>query len=49
MLTNYLRDFTTFFQDHERQMKEIKLLEKTSDWQLLVGALLLRHMGQLVS
>lgn len=47
MLTIYLRDRTTFFQDHIT--KEMNLLEKNSEWDLLVGALLLRHMGQLVS
>lgn len=47
MLTVYLREKTTFFQDHIT--KEVNLLDKNSDWDLLVGALLLRHMGQLVS
>lgn len=47
MLTIYLRDRTTFFQDHIT--KEINLLDKQTDWDLLVGALILRHMGQLVS
>lgn len=47
MLTIYLRERTTFFYDHIT--KEDNLLEKNADWDLLVGALLLRHMGQLVS
>lgn len=47
MLTVYLREKTTFFQDHIT--KDVNLLDKNSDWELLVGALLLRHMGQLVS
>lgn len=47
MLSVYLRDRTTFFHDHIT--KEANLLEKNSDWDLLVGALILRHMGQLVS
>lgn len=47
MLTIYLRDSTSFFQDHIT--KDINLLDKPSDWDLLVGALILRHMGQLVS
>lgn len=47
MLTIYLRERTTFFHDHIT--KEVNLLDKNSDWDLLVGALILRHMGQLVS
>ncbi|CRL00934.1 CLUMA_CG014458, isoform A [Clunio marinus] len=47
MLTIYLRDRTSFFQDHIT--KEINILEKNSDWDLVVGALIMRHMGQLVS
>lgn len=47
MLTIYLRERTSFFQDHIT--KNSNLLDKASDWDLLVGALLLRHMGQLVS
>lgn len=47
MLTIYLRERTTFFQDHIT--KNSNLLDKNSDWDLLVGALILRHMGQLVS
>jgi hypothetical protein len=46
MLTIYLRERTTFFQDHIT--KESNLLEK-AEWDVFVGALLLRHMGQLVS
>lgn len=47
MLTIYLRERTSFFQDHIT--KNSNLLDKNSDWDLLVGALILRHMGQLVS
>ena len=47
MLTIYLRERTTFF--HDYITKEVNLLDKNSDWDLLVGALVLRHMGQLVS
>lgn len=47
MLTIYLRERTSFFQDHIT--KEVNLLDKNSDWDLLVSALILRHMGQLVS
>lgn len=47
MLTIYLRERTTFFQDHIT--KDLDLLDKVSDWDHLVGALILRHMGQLVS
>lgn len=47
MLTVYLRERTTFFQDHIT--KEINLLDKASDWDTLVGSFILRHMGQLVS
>lgn len=47
MLVIYLREKTTFFQDHVT--REINLLDKNSDWDMFVGALILRHMGQLVS
>jgi SET and MYND domain-containing protein 4 len=47
MLTIYLRERTTFFQDHIT--KDVNFLDKSSDWDLLVGALILRHMGQLVA
>lgn len=47
MLAIYLRERTTFFQDHIT--KEMNMLDKASDWDLLVGALILRHLGQLVS
>lgn len=47
MLTVYLRERTSFFTDYIT--KEVNLLDKNSDWDLLVGALVLRHMGQLIS
>lgn len=47
MLTIYLRERTTFFQDHITN--EVDLLEEACDWDNLVGALIFRHVGQLVS
>lgn len=47
MLTIYLREHTTFFQDFIKN--KIKNLLNDSDWDLLITALILRHMGQLVT
>lgn len=47
MLTYYLRENTTFFQDHIKE-KFADLLD-TNEWDILIGALILRHIGQLVS
>lgn len=47
MLTIYLREQTTFFQDFITN-NIADLLDK-NEWNLLVSALLLRHIGQLIS
>lgn len=47
MLTYYLRENTSFFKDHVNE--NIADLLNKSEWDILVGALILRHIGQLVS
>jgi hypothetical protein len=47
MLTIYLRECTTFFQDF--LTTKIKDLLDDKGWDLLISALILRHIGQLVS
>jgi hypothetical protein len=47
MLTLYLREHTTFFQD--LLSNQIKDLLDDNGWDLLVSALMLRHIGQLIS
>lgn len=47
MLTYYLRENTTFFQDHMKESFRDLLVK--SEWDILIAALLLRHIGQLVS
>jgi hypothetical protein len=47
MLTLYLREHTTFFQDFITN--KIKDLLEDSDWNVFISALILRHVGQLIS
>ncbi|KAG5674854.1 hypothetical protein PVAND_004799 [Polypedilum vanderplanki] len=47
MLTIYLREYTTFFQDYITN--KIKDLLDNSGWDVFISALILRHIGQLIS
>lgn len=45
-LTTYLKNNTSFFKHLSKSAK--KIMSSISDWEIVVGALIMRHIGQLV-
>lgn len=46
MLTSYLVDHTDFFTNFPKELFDV--MDKQSDWEIVISALIMRHIGQLV-